>query len=59
MRYLTLDEALELYRRIIKQSGGSAGIANQGTLESALAQPSMSFDGDELYPTIVIKVLAS
>lgn len=29
MRYLTLDEVLELYRRIIEQSGGSAGVANQ------------------------------
>ncbi|NJK68371.1 MAG: hypothetical protein HC941_19215 [Microcoleus sp. SU_5_3] len=37
MRYLTLTEVLELYRRIIEQSGGSSGIANLGALESALA----------------------
>lgn len=36
MRYLTLDKVLELYRRIIEQSGGSTGIANQAGLESAL-----------------------
>lgn len=58
MRYLTLDEVLELYRRIIEQSGGSAGIANQGALESALAQPRMSFGGEDLYPTIVEKASA-
>jgi len=58
MRYLTLDEVLELHRRIIKQSSGSAGITNQGTLESALAQPRMTFGGEELYPTIVGKASA-
>ena len=30
MRYLTLTEILELYRRIIEQSGGALGIANLG-----------------------------
>jgi death-on-curing protein len=55
MRYLTLTEVLELYRRIIEQSGGSSGIANLGALESALAQPRMTFSGEELYPSIVEK----
>ncbi|MBD2335558.1 type II toxin-antitoxin system death-on-curing family toxin [Calothrix sp. FACHB-156] len=55
MRYLTLQELLALYYRIIKQSGGSAGIANLGALESTLAQPKMTFGGEELYPTIVEK----
>ena len=55
MRYLTLNEVIELYRRIIEQSGGSFGIVNQGALESALAQPRMRFAGEELYPTIVEK----
>ncbi|MEG4282871.1 type II toxin-antitoxin system death-on-curing family toxin [Microcoleus sp. A006_D1] len=58
MRYLTLTEVLELYRRIIEQSGGSSGIANLGALESALAQPRMTFSGEELYPTIVEKASA-
>ena len=58
MRYLTLNEVIEIYRRIIEQSGGSAGIANQGGLESALAQPRMSFGGQDLYPTIVEKASA-
>jgi death-on-curing protein len=58
MRYLTLTEVLELYRRIIEQSGGAFGIANLGALESALAQPRMTFGGEELYPTIVEKASA-
>ncbi|MEH1790133.1 MAG: hypothetical protein V7L23_32350 [Nostoc sp.] len=52
MRYLTLEEVLELYHRIVEQSGGSAGISNMGGLESAIAQPQMTFAGEELYPTI-------
>ncbi len=58
MRYLTLEEVLELYHGIIEQSGGSAGISNMGGLESALAQPKMTFAGEELYPTIVEKASA-
>jgi death-on-curing protein len=55
MRYLTLKEILELHRRVIKQSGGLPGIRDAGLLESALAQPLMTFGGEELYPTIIEK----
>ncbi len=58
MRYLTLGEVLELYRRIIQQSGGSLGIRDLGALESAVAQPRMTFDNKELYPTLVEKAAA-
>ena len=55
MRYLVLNEVLELYRRVIEQSGGAFGIRDLGLLESALAQPRMTFSGTELYPTIAEK----
>jgi death-on-curing protein len=58
VRYLTLNEALELYHRVMEQTGGSMGVHNLGALESALAQPRMSFGGEELYPTIVEKASA-
>ena len=58
MRYLTLNETIELHRRIIQHSGGTEGIANLGGLESALAQPRMTFGGEDLYPTIVEKASA-
>ncbi len=58
MRYLTLPEALELYRRIMAQSGGTLGIRDLGALESALAQPRMTFGEQELYPTLVEKAAA-
>ena len=52
MRYLTLHEVLAIYRRIMQTSGGAAGISNLHGLEAALAQPCMTFDGIDLYPTI-------
>jgi death-on-curing protein len=55
MRYLTLNEVLFLYRRVIRESGGKAGIRDLGLLESALAQPRQTFGGTELYPSITEK----
>ena len=55
MRYLTLHEILAIYRRIMHTSGGASGISNLHGLEAALAQPYMTFDGVDLYPTIVEK----
>jgi death on curing protein len=58
MRYLTLPEVLEAHERILRQSGGEPGVLNLGALESALAQPRMTFDGQDLYPTLVEKAAA-
>ncbi len=58
MRHLTLGEVLELHQRLIAAYGGSAGIRDLGALESALAQPWMSFGGEEFYPTVPEKPAA-
>ncbi len=58
MRYLTVGEVLEIYSRVIEQSGGGVGIRDLGALESAVAQPRMTFNDEELYPTIVEKASA-
>ena len=58
MRYLTVGEVLDLYSRVMQQSGGLVGIRDVGALESAVAQPRMTFDGAELYPTLVEKASA-
>jgi death on curing protein len=55
MRYLSIEQVIELHRLIISQSGGGGGLRDQGALESAVAQPSMTFDGVDLYPTIAAK----
>jgi death-on-curing protein len=58
MRFLTLIEVLELHRRVIEQSGGAFGIRDMGLLESAIAQPQMTFGGEELYPSLLEKSAA-
>jgi len=58
MRYLTLAEVLDLHRRIIEQTGGSPRLRDLGALESAIAQPRMTFGGENLYPTLVDKAAA-
>jgi death-on-curing protein len=58
MRFLTVAEVLETYQRVMAQSGGLIGILDFGALESAIAQPSMTFDGNELYPSLAEKAAA-
>lgn len=58
MRYLTLREILEIYQRVMQQSGGLVGIRDLAGLESAIAQPRMTFGGKELYPTVIEKAAA-
>ena len=55
MRYLSIFQILEIHRRLIDSSGGSRGIRDFGALESALAQPEISFDGKDLYPSLIEK----
>lgn len=58
IRYLTLIEILELHRRIIEESGGALGIRDIGLLEAAIAQPRMTFGGEDLYPSLLEKAAA-
>lgn len=58
MRYLTLSEVLEIYRRVMEQWGGTTGVRDFGALESAVAQPQMTFSGEDLYPALIEKAAA-
>ena len=58
MRILSLTEVIELHRLVLDQTGGSPGIRDLGMLQSALAQPQMTFGGAELYPTLEEKAAA-
>jgi death-on-curing protein len=58
MRSLTLMEVLDLHRRVIEQSGGASGIRDLGLLESVIAQPRMTFGGEDLYPDLLEKAAA-
>ncbi len=58
MRFLNLLEVIEVYHIVMEQSGGARGVRNLKVLESALVQPFMTFDGEELYPTLIEKIAA-
>ena len=58
MRYITIGEALGVYERVMDATGGLMGIRDLGALESAIAQPYMTFDGNELYPSLAEKAAA-
>ena len=58
VRYLTLSEVLELHHRLLSLTGGAGGIRDLGGLESAIAQPRMTFEGSDLYPDLVTKATA-
>jgi len=58
MRYLTLREVLELYRRVMDIGGGAEGIRDLQALQSSIAQPRMTYGGQELYEGVVAKAAA-
>ena len=43
-RYLELEEVIALHDMLIKQTGGMPGLHDMNLLDSALAQPRMTFD---------------
>jgi death-on-curing protein len=58
MIYLELDDIFDFHADVIRRHGGDPGLRDRGLIESAVAQPQMTFDGQELYPTIEEKAAA-
>ena len=55
MILLSKEQILMLHKHLIKNTGGSEGIRDEGMLDSALSNPFQSFGGTELYPSIQAK----
>jgi len=55
MIILTSDEVIILHEKLITATGGSSGIRDVGLLESAVLGCYQTFDGQDLYPTVVEK----
>ena len=55
MRYISIGEILELHRRIVLRTGGASALRDLAALESAVAQPRMTFGGQDLYPDLATK----
>ena len=57
MIILTKEQVLLMHRWIYDNYGGSRGIKDDGLLDSALQAPFQTYDGQELYPTVVGKIV--
>ena len=51
-RYLTRNQVLIQQRMVINGTGGKHGFKDFNGVDSAVAQPMMTFGGEDLYPTI-------
>lgn len=50
--FLTLDEVFSIHADQIRRYGGRPGLRDLALLQSALAMPETTFDGEYLHPTI-------
>lgn len=57
MKFVNKRQILMLHTALIAESGGSDGIRDEGLLESAINAPFQTFDGTELYPTVLEKAV--
>lgn len=55
MKILTKEQIILLHAQLIKETGGSDGIRDESLLESAILNPFQSFDGKNLYPSVLEK----
>lgn len=52
---LSKVQVLALHSQLIKLTGGTDGIRDEGMLDSAINAPFQSFDNVSLYPSIIQK----
>lgn len=52
---LTKEQVVSIHSSLIEASGGTDGVRDDGLLESALESPFQTFDGHDLYPSIIQK----
>ena len=57
MKKLTKNQVLMLHQTLIEEHGGSAGIRDEGLLDSALESPFQTFGGQYLLPTVQQKAV--
>ena len=56
IEFITINEVILCYEQIIDVTGGKKGLRDFGLLDSSLNRCFVSFDGIELYPSIISKI---
>ena len=51
MKTLSKEQVLQLHDALLEEFGGTAGVRDDGLLESALNAPFATFGGQYLYPS--------
>ena len=52
MRKLTKEQILRLHSELIRETGGSDGLRDEGLLDSALCAPFQGFGGVDTFPSL-------
>ena len=55
MKTLSKEQVLQLHDALLEEFGGTAGVRDDGLLESALNAPFATFGGQYLYPSVQAK----
>ena len=55
MKLLSKKQIILLHEQLIRETGGAAGIRDEGLLEAALFAPLQTFGDEELFPTVYEK----
>jgi death on curing protein len=50
--FLTVEDVVELHDEQLQRFGGTAGVRDRGALESAVAVPTATFDGNPLHENL-------
>jgi len=58
IRHLSLEQVVSLHQSLIGHLQADPGVRDLAALESAVARPTLSFDGEDLYPTVEAKAAA-
>lgn len=55
---IQFTDVLNLHSRVVAASGGADGLRDNDVLASAIGRPFQTFDGQDLYPTLLEKAAA-
>ena len=55
---ILIEDVIEVHQMVIAEHGGASGIKDFSLLDSAINRPFSTFDGQDLYPTVVSKSAA-
>jgi len=58
MNYLTAEQVVLIHAFVVDETGGLHGVRDLGLLESAVARPQATFEGEDLHPNLFIKAAA-